>query len=204
MTTEAARKKFPNSQIIFTKRGLTGEALEEVVQLPKGTKALVVNSPRQVAIETKDALLELGIDHIETTAYWPGAPINIDPYNVVIYAGIMDYCPQGDYKYINIEHRCIALSTIIDIIRTFNLSSSTATKYYNDNIQQITSSCYKLAGALNQTEMIKESFEKICDFSNSIIFAINDKGVIVVFNEPAVKFLSFPRKAYLADIIKKR
>ena len=197
LTTEAARKRFPNSKIIFTKRGLTGEALEEVVRLPRGTKALVVNSPKQVAIETKDALMELGIDHIDAAAYWPGAPINIDSYKVIIYAGIMDYCPQGDYQYINLEHRCIALPTILDIIRTFELPSGTAAKYYNDNIQQITSSCYKLAGALDQAEMNKKSFEKICDLSSTIIFAINDKGVIVVFNDPAVAFFSFSKESML-------
>ncbi len=198
LTTELARKKFPHASIVLSKRGLTGEALEEVVQLPRGTKALVVNSPRQVAIETKDALTELGIDHIDTRAYWPGAPIDIEGYNVVIYAGIMSYCPQGkNYQYINIGHRCIALSTIIDIIRIFGLSSGDATKYYNDNIQRITESCYKLSEALNQTKMIKESFEKICDINKSIIFAIDSAGRIVVFNDAAVSFFGLRRRQAL-------
>ena len=199
LTTVSALNKFPNSEIIQTKRALTGNAFEEVIQLPKGSKALVVNSLRQTAIESKNALLDLGIDHIQAEAYWPGSPVDVKNYNVVIYSGIMDYCPQGNFQYINIGHRCIAISTIIEIIKIFGLSSECATRYHHENIKRLTNSCYSLSEALNHTKQIKESFENICDLNTSIMFAINNKGDITVFNRSAVKFFDFSQEDVIGE-----
>lgn len=185
LTISAVKERFPEATLIHQQRDLSGQALEKVVCLPAGSNALVVNKPLSAAHETMNSLAELGINHINMIAYAPGCQIDTSNIDTVIYAGVLDHCPKLNCQYIDIGLRKISIYTIIDIARAFNLPSEHVKDYYNDIIQQFTSSCYRIDHALKQVNNLKNNFEKICDINNNITFVINENSEIVLLNETA-------------------
>lgn len=188
LTISAVREKFPETKLILQQWDLSGQALEKVVCLPARSNALIVNKPLSAAHETRDSLAELGINHINMIAYAPGCHIDTSNIDTVIYAGILEQCPTLNCQYINIGLRKISIYTIIDIVRAFNLPSGDVKDYYNNIIQQLTSSCYRIDQALKQVNNLKNNFEKICDINNNITFVINENNEVVLFNETAKKY----------------
>ena len=55
---------FPYSQVIYIQRFIRGSNLEKLVDLPEGERVLVVNYPEEIAMETVENLLSLGINHL--------------------------------------------------------------------------------------------------------------------------------------------
>lgn len=185
LTISAVKERFPEAILIHQQRDLSGQALEKVVCLPAGSNALVVNKPLSAAHETMNSLAELGINHINMIAYAPGCRIDTSNIDTIIYAGVADHCPKLNCQYIDIGLRKISIYTIIDIARAFKLPSEHVKDYYNDIIQQFTSSCYRIDHALKQVNNLKNNFEKICNINNNITFVINENNEIVLLNETA-------------------
>ena len=188
LTIGAVKQRFPETEIIMQQWDLSGQALEKVVSLPKNSNVLVVNKPFSAAQETRNSLVELGINHINMIAYSPGSNVDTSNIDAVIYVGIFEQCPKLNCQYINIGIRKISLYTIIDIVRAFRLPSIHVKEYYTDIIQQFTASCYRINHALKQVNNLKENFEKICDINNNITFALDENDEILLFNEMAKKY----------------
>ncbi|MCQ4637861.1 sigma 54-interacting transcriptional regulator [Anaerovorax odorimutans] len=187
-TVSIVKERFPDTTLILQKRDLSGQALEKVVSLPDRSNVLVVNQHMDAANETINSFIELGINHINMTAYAPGNNIDTSHINAVIYTGVFEDCPKLDCPYIDIGLRKISLYTIIDIIRAFDLPSEYTKAYYNNSIQLFTASCYQIHNTLEQANTLKNNFEKICDINNNITFVINENNEIVLFNETAKKY----------------
>ncbi len=188
LTIGTVKERFPKAVLIHQQRDLSGQALEKVVSLPAGSNALIVNKPLDAAHETMDSLAELGINHINMIAYAPGCQVDTSHIDTIIYSGVFEHCPKLNCQYIDIGLRKISIYTIIDIARAFNLPSEHVKDYYNDIIQQFTSSCYRIDHALKQVNNLKNNFEKICDINNNITFVINENSEIVLFNKTAKKY----------------
>lgn len=188
LTIDIVKQRFPETQIILQQWDLSGQALEKVVSLPTDSNVLVVNKPFSAAQETRNSLVELGINHINMIAYTLGSNVDTSNIDAVIYVGIFEQCPKLNCQYINIGIRKVSLYTIIDIARAFHLPSIHVKEYYNDIIQQFTASCYRINHALKQVNNLKENFEKICDINNNITFVINESNEILLFNEMAKKY----------------
>lgn len=188
LTIDVVKQRFPEAAIILQQWDLSGQALEKVVALPTNSNVLVVNKPFSAAQETRNSLVELGINHINMIAYCLGSNVDTSNIDAVIYVGIFEQCPKLNCQYINIGIRKVSLYTIIDIARAFNLPSIHVKEYYTDIIQQFTASCYRINHALKQVNNLKENFEKICDINNNITFVINENNEILLFNEMAKKY----------------
>lgn len=200
-TESFAEKVFPHATILSVHRALSGKELEKIVTLPKGTRALVVNDPKQNAIETTNAIMDLGIQHINLIPYWPGSGINTQNCSTIIYTGIADDCPKGDFNYINLDHRSIAIETILDIIRHFNLPSHVANAYYFKHIQHITDSCYVVARTLRESKQLQNSFEDVFEINRSCLFVIDEHNQLSLINQMACDALNIQKQTSIGQKI---
>lgn len=184
ITGEAVQRQFPGSKVIFMRRFLTGHNLESVIQLSEGTSALVVNWPESAAHEVVRELEEKGIHHINMTPYWPGLDIKVNNYDVIIYTG-SDYYPEGNFQYIDLGHRTVAISTLIEIIKAFDLPSSCGEQFYFDNMEQILQGSFRLNQLLRTTRQMKDNLENVCEQNRNAFFTYDSGKKISYFNPAA-------------------
>jgi transcriptional regulator with PAS, ATPase and Fis domain len=188
ITEASARKTYPKSKIIYAKRTISGDNLEEVIKIPKGTSVLVVNYPEIVAKETVENLQALGINHINLIPYWPECEIDLSTIDTVIYTGIRNYCPDHMKKYIDIGYRMLSNSTLIEIINEYHLPLEIADNFQEDYVIKILEGCYRIESSLRQMKCMKDNFEQVCNLSSNITIGINHLGLINIFNPAAEQF----------------
>ena len=188
LTVDKVKKRFPDTKIIMQEWDLSGQALEKVVSLPAGSNVLVVNKPLSAAEETRNSLLELGINHINLISYNPDNLIDASQIDAIIYVGLIDHCPKLNCPYIDIGMRKTSIYTIIDIVRTFSFPSNYVKDYNSTIMQQFAASCYRIDRSLKQVNALKDNFEKICNINNNITFVLNQNDDVVLFNEVAKKY----------------
>ena len=196
ITYDSVRAHFPHKKVLTMKRFLTGQNVESVIRLPEGTKALVVNWPERAAQEVVRELELQGIHHIHMTPYWPDSNIKISDYSAVIYTG-SSYFPKGDFQYINLGHRTVALSTLIEIIQEFNLPAVCGEQFYYDNVERIIHGSFRLNRLLNATQEMRSNIERICDLNKNAVFAYDENEKITYFNPAAEKLFQIQNRREL-------
>lgn len=192
VTDKIAPVLFPESIIISTERFISVKNLEKVLNLPKGTKALVVNYPRLVVKQTIESLQNIGIDHIDLFPYSPSHPVDPPGFDTVIYAGFRNYCPPGKREYIDIGHRTLSISTIVKIINVFQLSIQYADSFHTSYVKYIINICYQIVATLSETALLKNNFEQVCNLSQNAIVTIDQDDIIITMNPSARNFFNLP------------
>lgn len=196
ITYDSVRAHFPHKKVLTMKRFLTGQNVESVIRLPEGTKALVVNWPERAAQEVVRELELQGIHHIHMTPYWPDSNIKISDYSAVIYTG-SSYFPEGDFQYINLGHRTVALSTLIEIIQEFDLPAICGEQFYYDNVERIIHGSFRLNRLLNATQEMRSNIERICDLNKNAVFSYDENERITYFNPAAEKLFQIQNRQEL-------
>ena len=99
-----AKRLFPGSCIISSKRVITGHNLEKVIMLPKNKKVLVVNHTEASTRETIESLINLGIDHVQYVPYWKGFSGHFEAFDTAISPARIHLCPQHIQNQIDSEN----------------------------------------------------------------------------------------------------
>lgn len=179
---------FPYSQVIYIQRFIRGSNLEKLVDLPEGERVLVVNYPEEIAMETVENLLSLGINHLQLVAYWPGSTMDVSDFDTVVYAGFRSYCPEGKKMYIDLGYRTINQSSLAQIQQVYGLPSHYLDTFHTQSVKMIVNGLYRIRNAWQQTKMMKENFEQVCFISETAILNIDPQYCLSVFN-PAAEHL---------------
>ncbi|MDD3704619.1 MAG: sigma 54-interacting transcriptional regulator [Clostridiaceae bacterium] len=191
--TESARTSapfyFPESNIIFANRIISGQNIEKIIMLPTNTTALVANSPLEAAIETASSLNSLGIHHLNLIPYCSGSDIDTTLYDTVIYTGLKSHCPPNKNTYIDIGHRHLTLATLVEIIKTYDLSYNYINQVHARYTSLFINNCYAMDSILRETRSLKETLENVCNLSDNAIISINNNGLIYLVNPIAELYL---------------
>ena len=178
---EIAHECFPNSRVVYIHRFIRGTNLEKLVNLPDGERVLVVNHPREIAIETTENLHQLGIHHVELTPYWPGSKMDVSDFDTVVYAGFRNYCPEGKKRYIDLGYRTINQSSLAEIQQIYNLPAEHLDSVQAQSVKLIVEGLYRTRSALRQTQLMKENFEQVCFLNSSAVLNIDPQHRLSVF-----------------------
>lgn len=186
---EYVQDYFPDSKHIYVRRTINGSNLEELIKLPKDTKALVVNQPEELAMETIETLYEIGIHHLDLRPWWPSCSEDTDGYDIVIYPGFRGYCPEGKGRYINIGDRHVSQQTLVQVIKEYDLPAELIERANRNYIKLIIDNCYRLESSLRETEQVTRSLQVICNLSGNALIAVDEGGTVTVFNPAAEALL---------------
>ena len=111
---QAARQWLPPGSLsILSNITITRSALEQLMDLPRGTKALLVNLSLKMAMEVISDLHHLGVNHIEFVPFYPFAEPapNVD---LAITPDEVRHVPPHVKKIINLGQRTFDGSTITE------------------------------------------------------------------------------------------
>lgn len=193
-TIERASEYFPDSKIEFISRCSSNLNIEKLIMLPRGTRALVVNSPSSAAIQTIEDIERMGIDHIELIPYWPGLSDYDTNIDTVVYTGYKNLCPPGHSQYINIGYRDINFSVIAKIIQEYDLPPTVLNRIQSESNFRYVKAAYKINSSFHEALSARNNFETICCLSENIIIVTDAEDNISYFNKSAETFFRLKGK----------
>lgn len=184
-----AREVFPNSHIIVAKRIFSGNNLEKVILIPEGERVLVVNYPKEVAVETAKDLEQNGIKHLKFIPVTPDEEVDLHGINYMI---CCDYGLNRIHNIktsVNIGKRTISLSTFYEILQALNLDKSNLNNFFKHyNLKYIQGS-YKIADLFNESVGLRRNLEYIYKTNSDGIICIDEKQCINIINDAAKDIL---------------
>lgn len=183
------RSIFPDKAIIGLKRMITGHNLEKLFMLPRGTRALVVNSPRSATEDTIDSLRNLGIAHIEYIPYWKGAKLDLSTIACAISPGMSHLCPRKVSRVIDIGPRIISIHSFLELLIALDLDLhylEDLVTYYQNSLME---SSRKLASVLEQSELLRKYQEIILNQFEDGLLSVRENGAIDIANKSVARLL---------------
>lgn len=110
-----AQYKLPNILYLPARRVINYTNIREIIELEKGTRALLVNDCEETANEAIDQLIEIGLNEIQYIPYYPGCKTFSDT-SIAITPGELSYVPSQITKLIDIGVRTLDIQTIYDLM----------------------------------------------------------------------------------------
>jgi transcriptional regulator with GAF, ATPase, and Fis domain len=141
------------------KRTINYENLEEVVNLPRGTRILFVNDKAETTQICIDDLLEMGIDHIDYIPYYPNMPypVDLEGVRIAVTPGEADKVPAEIGTIIDIGARVIDILSLYKIMTTLGLDESQVDKAHKKYMWKIIHLARKSAEISAQVDLLKRS-----------------------------------------------
>lgn len=193
-TMDVAAACYPESRIVQARRVITGRNLEEVIKFRSDKPVLVANNSRILAEETVSNLHSLGVTHLEFVPFWKGCDVDLSRYDTIIYPGIREHLPEGQFQFINISSRAVALPTLIEVLREYGLPFFLADRFLDSYRRSLVEGCYRIDESLRKMRKLKNKFEQVCDSSGNVEVGIDRQGVIQSFNRKAESFFDLSKE----------
>lgn len=196
-TLDIAAARYPGSRILQAQRIITGRNMEEVIKFRSDKAVLVANNSKILAVETVSNLYSLGITHLKLVPYWHGCDLDLSNFETILYPGIREHLPEGNFRFINIGYRAVALPTLIEVLQEYDLPVFMANRFLDGYRRSIVEGCYRIDESLQKMRKLKEKFEQVCDSSNNVEVGIDKQGVIQSFNRKAESFFDMSKERAL-------
>lgn len=177
----------PDAIVIKARRSVSYTNLQRILQIPSGSKVTVASKDLSSAQETISILQQLGINHVEYSAWVPGFT-SPEP-GIVLVSGSPHLAPQGAKVVIDIGFRPLDISTIADLVFACGLSTDIINAMSVEYLSAV-------IGANRELIDINFKLEEVNIRLRTLISAL-DEGVIYVdkqcvarlWNEAAVELL---------------
>jgi sigma-54 dependent transcriptional regulator, acetoin dehydrogenase operon transcriptional activator AcoR len=186
----------PNVPVIVAKRMINYNFIDRLLAIPEGTDVLLVNDVKSTVYESINSLEKLGVDHLNYIPHLPGA-MQVRPVSIAITPGEIAYVPEWVDKVIDIGPRLLDLSTILEILRFFELENDSEVNLSEKYMKKIIQLSRELIKTNNETLFLNSHLKKVIDGVHDGILAINAQGVITAFNENLETILSISRETAL-------
>lgn len=182
-----AARIFPNIHRITAFRVLTGEKLEQVLEIPAGTKVLVISNLREIAQESVDALQQGGVNHISYDCWWSGIEIDPSQYEYALAPGVQHLCPYTFKHLIDLGLKSLSVRTFVEILNYFHLDLGYADIYENTHLKTHVDTCSKIIRALGESEESRCNQSVIIDEVDEGIISMDDSRSLLFCNCSARK-----------------
>ncbi len=165
-------------KIIVLKRTLYENEVYKLFRIPQDTEVLVVNDAPETTLETISMLFQLGIDHLQFVPlqdFHPGIRIAVTP-------GEARLVPSTISEVINLNHRCIDISTFIEIISKLRLEDKAIHKRLIQYSEGILSLDNGIKNAYKDLYIKNEELETIVNLSEEGLLMTDLSGRVQLYN----------------------
>jgi len=187
-----ARRRFGACPVLAPRRIITGYNLEKVLLLPRSSRVLVVNHPREATEETIASLRNLGLTHLNYLPYWQGREATgpLRRATTAISPGMGHLCPPHIRQHIDIGPRLISMASFARLLVALELDLRYLDNYADTYHHFLMESSRKLAEALSHTELLAKRNEVILDEFEEALVSVNPQGRIDRANRAAQRLLA--------------
>ena len=167
--------------VIIADITLLKSAVDKLRCLSEGTKAMLVNTTMEMAIETINLIHNSGIRHIELFPVYPGLE-EIPPLTLAITPGETKLVPAQATDVIDLHDRVLSVRTITNIAAKLNLTAllqRDSFKIYFESLMQAD------LGIEQLLDQIQEQERKL-----DLVMQVFDGGIITLRSDGTVSFLN--------------
>ncbi len=162
-----------NVEIIYLTRTFLKGKLEELEQLPPGSRAMFVDYCRISSVEIISLLYEKGIGNVELTPVYPDMePEQIPDLDLAITAGLLSYVPPRAKRVIDLGWTVIDLSTLMEITTKLLIFDTELERRLFSHASRILPIGQGLVYALRSGSEIRNQWD--------VVLKVIDDGVMVI------------------------
>lgn len=179
---EYAKTLFPDTPIINGYRVVSNNNLEQLIQVPQGSRALIAANPKEASEEIIQQLIVMGIDHLIYEAYWSNKKIDPKNYDLIITPHMQSYCPPGISQIIDIGARVLSFKTFAEIVTFFGLDTSYLSTFEAQYLRPHIDWGRKMYRHLNTSENLRLYQEAVLRGIGEGIVALDAQNNIILKN----------------------
>lgn len=163
-------------------------AVDRLRSLPSGTRAMLVNTTMEMAVETIGLIRNSGVNHIELVPVYPGIGA-VPPLKLAITPGEPALVPPGVEQIIDLKDRVLSTRTIINLAAKLELTASLQTpgiRKYFDSLAPGDAGVEKL---MDQVHEQRRKLELVMEVFDGGIVTVTAGGIISFLNPGAESIL---------------
>lgn len=162
-------------------RTINYDRLESVVSIPDGTKVLLVNDTLNAAEETKSAMIEIGLSHIEMTTFYPGKEATVGGFEVAITPGEVQYVPPHMSHVIDIGPRIFDFKTIARVLSKLDVLEASSASFSKMYLEKIIKVAKNLADSRAQVVRLNTQLSRVIDgFDTGLLIFDRHHNIVVL------------------------
>lgn len=175
--------------VIVARRSINYHEIERLFTIPEGTEVLLVSDLLTTTVETILLLEALGIDHIR---YYPCAPdtIQYPRLKIAVTTGQGELVPDFVQQVIDIGHRNIDFTTLVEILGALSLLDDTANLLSANYVREIIEFIKQTRLMADRHSQMQNQLQVIINRVHDGILAFDEKNTITVINSIAAELLN--------------
>ncbi|WP_432662419.1 sigma 54-interacting transcriptional regulator [Wukongibacter baidiensis] len=198
----AVKKYISNkSQIVIINPTITAKQYDQIMTIPAGEKVMLVNYSSEMTMETIALFNQLGINHVEFTPFYPGIK-NVPELKIALTPGEPQHVPDFVEKVIDIGHRVLGTSTIVDIAVKLNLDYLLQEDRFIEHLKSLKTHSSGLEALLGKTNTLESEFDSLLNILDDGIIAVDANGLIHGFNKRAEKIIGLKKGEVIGKNVK--
>lgn len=198
----AVKKYIPNkSQVVIIKPTITVDQYNQLMDIPSGEKVMVVNYSSEMTMETIALFNQLGMNHIEFTPVYPGVK-NVPNLKIAVTPGEAQHVPGFVEKVIDIGHRVLGTSTIVDIAIKLKLDNLLQEEEFIEHIENLKTPSSGIEALLGKTNTLESELDSLLNVLDDGIIAVDGSGLIHGFNKRAEKIIGYKKEKVIGKDVK--
>lgn len=166
----------------------TKNNIETLMNIPKNTCAYFVNLSEIMVRESIARLSQLGVNHINFIPYFPGVK-KVKNCDLAITVGEKRYVPDIAKTVIDLGHRVLDSSTIVELALRLKLDYLLESENFKEYFNSIASSNYSFNQLFGRSLNMESQFEILMEIIDAGIIGVNGDNIVFACNSKAVEII---------------
>lgn len=180
-----AQKWIPQgSSFIISNITITKYALKQLLTLPRGTRALLVNLNLKMALEVIADLHHLGVNNIEFIPFYPFADPVLD-VDLAITPDELRYVPAHIKRVINLGQRTFDASTIAEIAIKLSCEDLLDTDVFQAYYRTLPTTNYSLDHLFTKSSHLESQFDLLLSILDVGVIGVDHRNIVFACNRTA-------------------
>lgn len=159
-------------------------SLEQLWEVPAGTKALFVNMTQAMAREAVTQLAALGVNHIQFIPFYPGAVLT-EAVELAVTPGEKRYVPEPVKQVMDLGQRSCTSGMMIEIALRLGLEHLLETEPFQRYFQSIATSNYSFDQMFARSRNLESQFHILMEILDEGLVGVNATGEVFACNKKA-------------------
>ncbi len=186
-----------SGSVVVIQRTLQENAVFRLFEIPKGSRAIVVNDTPETTLETVALLYRLGLDHLELLPYF--SETDSEAINIAITPGEAELVPPSIESVINLGHRCIDISTFLQIMNRLGMEERELDRRlvkYGEGIVTLDGGIKK---RYKELYMKNVSLDTVVNLSTEGLLLLDRQGRVLLCNASLQRMFDFSSPEDLSE-----
>ena len=174
--------------VVLSEVRITRAGLSRLLNIPRGTQALLVNINKLMANETIATLNQLGVTNIQFIPYYPGAP---EPPRVrlAVTTGERRYVPDWVEEVLDLGPRLLSGNTFMELAHQLKRESALDHPNFKTYLSSLAEQSYSIERMLQRSVQVDSLFDLFQQALDSGLIGIDGNGVISACSPKAADIL---------------